>query len=139
MSRDSRRWFCLLLVLVCLVGPMAAVAVLRVPPSAADRAILDRIQPGTPRVEVERMLGGPPGDYCHGRTIYAATAIVVPRGQETGDEAFDLAEESQWQRDGLLIVVHFDEADRVEFAFGLLPSRQPWYRLLQRWLPFLGG
>ncbi len=88
------------------------------------------------RAEVEELLGGAPGNYGHGGTIYDATAIVVPTGQPPVGE-YNLEATEEWRGDDLLIAVKFDQASRVVYAFGVEPAPPLWYRSLQQWFPFL--
>jgi hypothetical protein len=88
------------------------------------------------RAEVQKLLGGPAGDYGHGRTIYDATAIVVPAGQPPVAE-YSLEATEEWRGDHMLIAVKFDQTGKVVQAFGVEPAPPFWYRSLQQWVPFL--
>jgi hypothetical protein len=88
------------------------------------------------RAEVEKLLGGPPGNYGLPGTIYDATAVVVPAGQPPAAE-YSMKEMEEWDGDRMLIAVRFDQTGKVVYAFGVEPAPPTWYRALQQWLPFL--
>ena len=121
---------CLLLTIA--IGWLA----LRSPASPIGAATVNKIRPGMPRAEVENLLGGPPGDYCHRRTIYDAVGVLVPEGQLVAAE-YSLEGTEEWHGDRMLIAVKFGPTDKVESAFGLRRAPPSWYRAWQRWLPFL--
>ena len=122
----------LCLILAIGIGALA----LRPSPSPICAASLNKIRQGMPRTEVEQLLGGLPGDYCHPGTIYDATAVVVPCGEPTAAE-YSREGTKEWRGDRMLIVVRFDLTGRVESAFGVGLAPPPWYRTLQRWVSFL--
>ena len=97
-------------------------------------ANLDRIRPGMHRSEVETILGGPRGDYRDDEATthdHSESALVFPRGQE---RKIKRAHVERWFGEEFLIVVSFDEADRVKLAYGCPPLRKPWYHDLDQWL-----
>ncbi len=133
-KRHRLRTAILGLAAVYLTVLVVYLAVLCWPPAGPTAATLNQIRPGMDRTEVEHLLGGPPGDHRHGNTIYDAAAVVLPTWQAFDADELTLATKDQWEEDGLLVVVRFDEAGKVRSAFGLLPSPPAWYRTLRRWL-----
>ena len=60
-------------------------------------------------------------------------SIVWPAGQERDVRKLPVAHVERWQTEEFLIVVSFDEADRVKLAYGAFPVRKPWYHDFDHW------
>jgi hypothetical protein len=89
-------------VVLALAAIITAVALYITSPRRpmASQADCDRLQVGMTRAEVEQILGGPPGDY---RTRDSITPYL-----QLQDGSWD-----EWQGDGGMILVEFDEGGRV--------------------------
>jgi hypothetical protein len=68
------------------------------------RARFEQVHPGMSREEVNRTVGGPPGDYSHGRVVAWRLAAL---------RSFDLKVYQQWLCDDGELLVRFDDADIV--------------------------
>ncbi|WP_157369833.1 hypothetical protein [Zavarzinella formosa] len=126
------RWLAGALGLSLLLG--IGLLILRSTASPICEANLNKIRPGMPRAAVEKLLGGPAGDYRHRETVYDATEIVLPDGEPMAAE-YVLVDAEEWRGDRMLIGVTFDETNRVKSTFGVRVVAASWYRTMWRWLP----
>ncbi len=118
-----------LLVVLAGVGALS-VRWLTVPvTSHISEATVARIQPGMTKAEVERLLGGPPGDYTTRSMVWA---LEISRLVPPGTPASWLSDEGEatvyFDEEGLVTGAYFDHAfdgpesllDRLRRWLGLL-------------------
>jgi hypothetical protein len=79
----------------------------------------DLITEGMSRAEVEDILGGPPGDFTMYRVISEHRGLTVPQELALSNAAVlwddrGPGRREYWVGNRALIVVHFDEHDRVQ-------------------------
>jgi hypothetical protein len=115
-----------LLVLLAGVG-MAGVLWVTPAPSRISHATVERIQPGMAKSEVERLLGGPPGDYTTRPlvSLMDSTRLVPP------------VTPVRWLGDQGEVAVYFDQEERVSDVV-FHPCSEPRETFLARFRRWLG-
>jgi hypothetical protein len=73
------------------------------------RTVIEQVEYGMTLAEVEKLLGGPAGDY---RTVPLSDLDVVSEFR-SGPARYDYLPSKRWLRDEGDVTVYFDEEDRV--------------------------
>ena len=120
------KWLCLLILLGGAAVTALAFWLCSPPAHHINGASIDQIQPGMSESEVEKMLGGPAGDYSGGRTVVGVLDISVSVGGSF----------KEWVAEEFAIGVSFDEHGKVVYATPLhvVPTGASFFERLRRQL-----